>query len=91
MPEVHFLKVDVDALPELAQDAGIRAMPSFHIFQNGKKVDEFVSANPPALLKIIEKWRPAAAEEKAEGEGEAEGEEKVEEKAEGEEKEAKTE
>lgn len=41
-------------------------MPTFHIFKDGQKVDEFVSANPPALLKVIEKWKPA--EEAAEGE-----------------------
>ncbi|ROW05452.1 hypothetical protein VSDG_00603 [Cytospora chrysosperma] len=68
MPEIHFIKVDVDALPDLAQEYSIRAMPSFHVFKDGDKVDEFVSANPPALLKVIEKWKPAAAEEKAEGE-----------------------
>ncbi|POS81105.1 thioredoxin II [Diaporthe helianthi] len=58
MPSVHFVKVDVDALPELAQEYSVRAMPTFHIFKDGEKVDEYVSANPPALLKVIEKWKP---------------------------------
>lgn len=49
----------------------MRAMPTFHIFKDGEKVDEYVSANPPALLKVIEKWKPAE-------EGEAKEEAKAE-------------
>lgn len=43
----------------------MRAMPTFHIFKDGEKVDEYVSANPPALLKVIEKWKPAEEGEAA--------------------------
>lgn len=35
-------------------------MPTFTIFKNGEKVDEFVGANPPALLKLIEKHKGEA-------------------------------
>ncbi|KAG8167954.1 hypothetical protein KVR01_003643 [Diaporthe batatas] len=66
MPAIHFAKVDVDALPDLAQEYSVRAMPTFHIFKDGEKVDEYVSANPPALLKVIEKWKPAEEGEAAE-------------------------
>ncbi|EAA33027.3 thioredoxin-domain-containing protein [Neurospora crassa] len=52
---VYFAKFDVDALPDLAQELGIRAMPTFVIFKNGDKADEFVGANPPALLATITK------------------------------------
>lgn len=65
IPSIHFAKVDVDALPDLAQEYSVRAMPTFHIFKDGEKVDEYVSANPPALLKVIEKWKPAEEGEAA--------------------------
>jgi len=53
--KVYFAKFDVDELPELAQELGIRAMPTFTFFVDGKKADEFVGANPQALLQVLEK------------------------------------
>jgi thioredoxin 1 len=53
--KIYFAKFDVDALPELAQELGIRAMPTFVVFKDGEKVDEFVGANPPALQKVLAK------------------------------------
>lgn len=57
MSDVYFAKVDVDAIPELAQKWEIKAMPTFFVFKDGNKVDEFVSAVPPKLLAVIEKHR----------------------------------
>lgn len=54
-PNVHFIKVDVDEVPDVAQELNIRAMPTFIIFKNGEKVGEIVGANPPALKAAIEK------------------------------------
>ncbi|KAL7786319.1 thioredoxin-like protein [Trichoderma ceciliae] len=53
--KVHFVKFDVDELPELSQELGIRAMPTFLFFKNGEKVDEMVGANPPLLLQTLRK------------------------------------
>ena len=50
----HFIKLDVDEVPEVAQELGIRAMPTFLIFKNEEKVQEIVGANPKALLAGIE-------------------------------------
>jgi len=58
---VHFIKLDVDEVPDVAQELGIRAMPTFLIFKDGEKVGEIVGANPPALKAAIEK---AAGEKK---------------------------
>ncbi|KAH6608400.1 thioredoxin domain-containing [Trichoderma cornu-damae] len=52
---VHFVKFDVDELPELSQQLGIRAMPTFLFFKNGEKVDEMIGANPPLLLQTLRK------------------------------------
>jgi thioredoxin-like negative regulator of GroEL len=50
----HFVKLDVDEVPDVAQELGIRAMPTFLIFKNEDKVQEVVGANPKALLAAIE-------------------------------------
>lgn len=52
-PEARFYKVDVDEVPDVAQELGVRAMPTFLLFKNGEKVAEVVGANPPALNAAI--------------------------------------
>ena len=51
--DASFVKIDVDESPEIAQELGIRAMPTFVIFKNGQKVKEVVGANPKALEAAI--------------------------------------
>ncbi|KAG9244343.1 thioredoxin [Calycina marina] len=49
----HFVKIDVDECPDVAQELGVRAMPTFMIFKNGEKIQEIVGANPVALEAAI--------------------------------------
>ena len=51
--DAKYLKVDVDELPDLAQEYGIRAMPTFIIFKDGEKADELIGANPAILEEKI--------------------------------------
>lgn len=53
---VQFVKVDVDEVPEVAETAGIRAMPTFQIFEGGKMVQEIVGADPKKLEEAIKKF-----------------------------------
>ena len=53
--DIFFAKIDVDDLPELSQELGIRAMPTFMIFKDGEKADELVGANPNALVQLLQK------------------------------------
>jgi thioredoxin 1 len=53
--DARFYKIDVDELPDLAQELGIRAMPTFLYFKGGDKVDEVVGANPKAIELGIQK------------------------------------
>ncbi|KAH8836080.1 putative TRX2-thioredoxin II [Flagelloscypha sp. PMI_526] len=46
---VEFYEVDVDEQREISFDAGIRAMPTFISFENGKPSGTIRGANPPAL------------------------------------------
>ena len=41
----QFVKVDVDAAPDVQAHARIRAMPTFHIYHRGERVHEMVGAN----------------------------------------------
>lgn len=53
---VKFYKVDVDDVAEVAQELGVRAMPTFYFFKNGEKVEESVGANPSALRNKLQKY-----------------------------------
>lgn len=54
-PDVAFYKVDVDEVPDVAQELGIRAMPTFVYFKDGQKVDEVMGAAPPNIEGAIKK------------------------------------
>jgi thioredoxin 1 len=58
----YFAKFDVDAVPDLAQELGIRAMPTFIIFKDGKKQDEMMGAKPAELMNLLKKWTPEQPE-----------------------------
>ncbi|KAF2129566.1 putative thioredoxin [Dothidotthia symphoricarpi CBS 119687] len=51
----RFYKLDVDEVPDVAQELGIRAMPTFLLFKDGVRVQEVVGANPSALEAAIKK------------------------------------
>ncbi|RSL84438.1 hypothetical protein BHE90_002799 [Fusarium euwallaceae] len=55
LQSVEFVKFDVDELPDLAAALGVRAMPTFFVFKDGKNVDELVGANPPVLEQLVRK------------------------------------
>lgn len=42
-------------MPEVAQELGVRAMPTFLLFKDGEKLTEVVGANPKALEIAIKK------------------------------------
>lgn len=60
-PDARFYKLDVDEVPDVAQELGVRAMPTFFVFRGGEKVGEVVGANQKALEALVEKQLKAAA------------------------------
>lgn len=52
---VNFAKIDVDAVPDVAAELGIRAMPTFMLFKGGDKVEEMLGANPQGLKALVDK------------------------------------
>ncbi|KAK0743479.1 thioredoxin-like protein [Schizothecium vesticola] len=53
--KIYFAKFDVDHLPELAAELGVRAMPTFFVFKNGDKVDEHLGGNPGPIQALLQK------------------------------------
>jgi len=53
--DMLFVKVDVDECEDVAAECGISAMPTFHVYKNGEKVDEMVGASPDKLEAMIKK------------------------------------
>ena len=54
-PKARFYKLDVDEVVDVAQELGVRAMPTFMVFKNGQKVGEVVGANQKALEALVVK------------------------------------
>ena len=52
----RFAKVDVDAAPDLAQNAGVRAVPTFHIYKAGERVFELTGADMGKLEAAVLQW-----------------------------------
>ena len=58
--DARFYKLDVDEVPDVAQELGIRAMPTFVFFKGGERLDEVVGANPKAIEAGIKKYIDSA-------------------------------
>lgn len=53
-PDVVFLKVDVDKQPQISEECGIKSMPTFQAYANGKQVGQFSGASAEKLRQMIE-------------------------------------
>lgn len=51
--KVRFAKVNVDEARSIAQQFGIRGIPTLILFQNGKKVNELVGNQPKERIKSL--------------------------------------
>ncbi|KAL2161038.1 hypothetical protein VTH06DRAFT_8751 [Thermothelomyces fergusii] len=51
---IAFVKVDVDGQPEVAQEYGVRAMPTFLVLRGGSVINTVRGANPPALAAAVD-------------------------------------
>lgn len=65
----QFLKVDVDAVPDIARKFSVSAMPTFVILKGANKVDEMKGANPAGLMAMVSKHAPASGGAGASGSG----------------------
>ena len=54
-PQARFYKIDVDEVPDVAQELGVRAMPTFKVFKGEELVDTVVGANEHGLEAAVKK------------------------------------
>lgn len=47
--------MDVDDADDVAAAVGIQAMPTFHFYKGGVKVDEMMGADQATLAKLVAK------------------------------------
>ena len=52
-PSAEFVKVDVDDADDVAGSVGIQAMPTFHFYKNGSKIDEMMGADQATLANKV--------------------------------------
>ncbi|PBK64403.1 putative thioredoxin [Armillaria solidipes] len=50
---IDFYKVEVDEQRRIAEEMEIRAMPTFAVFKDGKKIQEMVGADARALMLML--------------------------------------
>ena len=52
-PNIIFAKVNVDKCKNITEKCKIRAMPTFQVWKNGKKIDELLGGNIPKLKDFV--------------------------------------
>ncbi|KAI4107686.1 MAG: hypothetical protein LQ339_002592 [Xanthoria mediterranea] len=60
----RFYKLDIDEVPDVAEELGVRAMPTFILFKDGKQVAEVVGAHVETLeAKVKDELKKGAGAE----------------------------
>jgi len=54
-PNALFVKVDVDELEDISQNAGVAAMPTFQVYKKGALADTVTGARESALEAMVAK------------------------------------
>lgn len=54
-PKAKFYVFDVDEQPDIAQELGIRVMPTFNVFKDGELMEGISGAKIKALREAVEK------------------------------------
>ena len=54
-PDVKFCKLDVDEVPDVAQELRVTAMPTFFVFKGGNEIGMVRGANARAVEAAIQK------------------------------------
>ncbi|OQO11531.1 hypothetical protein B0A48_03258 [Cryoendolithus antarcticus] len=52
-PEARFYNYDTDTTPDIAQELGANAMPTFHVFKDGDLVGSVTGAKGAELEKLV--------------------------------------
>ncbi|GKY98244.1 thioredoxin domain-containing protein 2 [Mayamaea pseudoterrestris] len=52
-PDVVFAEVDVDEADDVAGQCKVRAMPTFHFYKGGEKIEEMMGADKDKLAALM--------------------------------------
>jgi thioredoxin 1 len=55
--DVAFYKFDVDKTPELAQELGIKAMPTFIFFKDGEEVKKILGGHKKKISDAVKELK----------------------------------
>ncbi|KAG9044622.1 hypothetical protein FS837_007847 [Tulasnella sp. UAMH 9824] len=55
-PGTECYQLNVDAVPSIAAELGIRSLPSFMAFKDGQKLDQAVGVNPEGMKELFVKF-----------------------------------
>ncbi len=53
--KITFAKIDTDKNQDCASTYGVRSMPTFMMFKDGKQIDFLVGTNPNKIKEMVEK------------------------------------
>lgn len=54
-PDLLFMEVDVDELPQIADEEGVNSIPMYKVFKHGKAVDVHIGGDKQQLKELLEK------------------------------------
>lgn len=51
--KIHFVRVDMEALPAVAQRCNVKALPTYQLYRSGEKLEEMSGAMPAKLVAML--------------------------------------
>jgi len=50
---IRFLRVDIEAVPDVAEKCNVKALPTYQLYKNGEKLEEMSGALPSKLVAML--------------------------------------
>ena len=51
--KIHFVRIDMEALPEIAQKCNVKALPTYQLWRGDEKLEEMTGALPAKLVAML--------------------------------------
>ena len=50
---IRFVRVDIEAVPAVAEKCNVKALPTYQLYKNGEKLEEMSGALPSKLVAML--------------------------------------